>query len=616
MRAAQHQARRRHRRLQAARRRGVAAVLAMMFLVIFASLAAAMAIVSQGNLATADAHLKVNRALAAAESGMQFVRYHLDQAAHNIRVREGVITPQLAQQLWVQVAQAMVSTLSGNNHNLEEPYFDGTTLHLGPIAVGPSEPAFTAILQPHPLPGQDGNYGSPFYQRPPYSQMSPPVSNANPLDGRWIRVKVVASDEQGGGSVFRSISMDFRIDKKIPYAILSKSRIMIGRNVLIEGPIGSTFLETHLTNGHPIQMMSDFYGLDSQLDSDLDTLRQWLVANDANGDNRLNVSSSSETQNLSNPQNYDKNNDGYIDEYDYFLAHFDSNADGKISKLELDYDSNINARQLFDLINTFGDPDREGYGDGFIDESDRYAKVRGQVYITADMESWIDGAANGAYQDYFQGPLHPDYAQAPLTFQASQNDVYQFGPEDFDVSSLRSMADGGDLLTQASSQDGSTNADGETMKMDLSGSHVEEVPYGAAHPYDFYNRPVFENMTFTNVVIPKGTNALFRNCRFIGVTFVETETDNDDPNFNFAGRGESDGSPKHPDRVAIVDGEEVADTKTVSNNLRFDNCTFEGAIVSDAPEEFTHVRNKIAFTGKTQFLIEDSTHLTPQEKAL
>ena len=48
------------------RDRGAAAVLAMMFLVIFSSLAAAMAIVSQGNLQTADSSLKINRSRAAA----------------------------------------------------------------------------------------------------------------------------------------------------------------------------------------------------------------------------------------------------------------------------------------------------------------------------------------------------------------------------------------------------------------------------------------------------------------------------------------------------------------------------------------------------------------------
>ena len=61
------------------RERGAAAVLAMMFLVIFSSLAAAMAIVSQGNLTTADSSLKINRSLAAAETGMQFMVYRLNQ---------------------------------------------------------------------------------------------------------------------------------------------------------------------------------------------------------------------------------------------------------------------------------------------------------------------------------------------------------------------------------------------------------------------------------------------------------------------------------------------------------------------------------------------------------
>ena len=42
----------------------------------------------------------------------------------------------------------------------------------------------------------------------------------------------------------------------------------------------------------------------------------------------------------------------------------------------------------------------------------------------------------------------------------------------------------------------------------------EAVPYNSAHPYDYYDRPVYKNMTFTNVKIPKGANALFQNCKF------------------------------------------------------------------------------------------------------
>ena len=123
-------------------------------------------------------------------------------------------------------------------------------------------------------------------------------------------------------------------------------------------------------------------------------------------------------------------------------------------------------------------------------------------------------------------------------------------------------------------------------------------------------------MTFRNVTIPEGTNALFINCRFIGVTFVETETENTDQNYNYAGMQDASGDPKHPDRFVEINGVEVYDTKTVSNNLRFDDCVFEGAIVSDVAEEFTHVRNKITFTGQTSFDIEGSTELSAGEKLL
>ena len=46
-------------------RRGVVSVLSMMFLVLFGSLAAAMAIASRGNLQTAASHLHVMRAMGA-----------------------------------------------------------------------------------------------------------------------------------------------------------------------------------------------------------------------------------------------------------------------------------------------------------------------------------------------------------------------------------------------------------------------------------------------------------------------------------------------------------------------------------------------------------------------
>ncbi|MEX2214688.1 MAG: hypothetical protein WD768_11200 [Phycisphaeraceae bacterium] len=595
------------------RSRGAVAILAMMFLVIFSSLAAAMAIVSQGNLTTADSHLKINRSLAAAETGMHYLVYRLNAVAKTVKTTAGIITEDNATALWDELRTALLAALSSEFHNLAEPYEVGSTLHVGPIAVAPAAPTFTAQFTPHPIAGED--YDSAYYARAPYSTMAPPVSNLNPLDSTWIRLKVVAIDGPPKSQVTRSIKLDFRINKKINFAILSKSRVMIGRNVIIDGTIGSRFTETNLTNGHPVQIVSDFRGLKSALDDDLNALVGSLASNDADGDNRLNLFNASETAGITNAAQYDLNGDNYIDDYDFFLKHYDANGDGIVSATELDTSNNVNTAQLLELIDTFGDPARAGYNDGLIDNKDRYAKIHGQIKLTAAMQGWLDGAAGGTYQDYFAGAIRPKKDEVPLKFEASDEEMFGFTPDDFDVSTFKGIASG-DLASQAVSQAAQNDPIDPDSPQPLGAQVFEAVPFQAAHPYDYYDRPIYKNMTFTNVKIPKGCNALFENCTFIGVTFIETEVNNDDQLYNYAGIQESDGTLKYPDKYAVVTGVNVADTKTISNNVRFHGCTFEGAVVSDAAKEFTHVRNKITFTGKTQFKIDDSTHLSASEKAL
>lgn len=627
---------------RAPRERGAAALLAMMFLVIFGSLAAAMAIVSQGNLHTAETHIKVNRSLAASETGMRLMIYRLSDASSTVMTRSGAIydpsdsdyittltasdlagdtsgmpTDVLlgkADAIWNEVADVLVASLGGEFHNQQEPYIDSDgVVHVGPIAVGPNEPSFTATFTPHPIAGED--YDSDYYQRPPYSDMG--VSELTPLDARFVRVTVTAYDGAVGHRVYRSLSMDFQITRRINYAVLSRSRIMIGQNVMVEGRVGSTFTDTDLTHGHPIQVMSDFRGLDAGLDSDLDALLGSLIADDQNGDNRLSIYDSTEVADYADPESYDINDDGYIDEYDFFLSHFDTaSSPGQISLSELEaVMSPINAAQFMELIDTFGDPGRAGYGDGLIDDFDRYAKIRGEIHITADAQGWIDGAGGGAYQDYLEGSIQPGHNESPLHFESEDNEQYDLDPSQFNVDSFRAMADG-NFLTQAAQNAANHDPGDPDSPLPLGATQNEAVPFGAAYPYDYYDRPVYQNMTFRDVRIPKGTNALFVNCRFIGVTFIETETQNTGEDYNYAGMQDATGAPKHPDRFVEIDGVEVYDTKTVSNNIRFDNCTFEGAIVSDVPVEYTHTRNKIAFTGTTRFEIEDSTELSDGEKLL
>ena len=618
------------------RDQGAAAVLAMMFLVIFGSLAAAMAIVSQGNLQTADAHMKINRSMAAAETGLHFLVYRLNQATATITTSKGVIDATVVndENLWGQARDALMDGLAGDTQYENLTFVvDPTTgsLTIPSIAVGPGGAAtFSASFTPHPLPNED--YDAAYYDRPPYSDMDPPVSEANPLDATTIRVQIDALDGPAGAQVNRSIAMDFQINKKIPYAMLSRSRVMLGRNVIVDGPIGSRFMEVNLPNGHPVQMESDFRGLHEDLDDNLELFIGSLIGDatyhDTDGDNRISVYNPVELGDL-DAEVLDVNTDGYIDEYDFFLEHFDSSADGDVSLTELESglgysNGTIYASQLLELIDTFGSPYRAGYGDGVINDLDRYAKIRGEVYISADMNDWNNGAAGGAYQDYFQGTIRPDFNKNPLTFNSYENYDYSYGPTDFDVSSYASLATG-DLASQTSDQVATNPTNDPTLPIYDATGVTESVPFGAAHPYDYYDRPVYKNMTFTDVRIPEGTNALFENCRFNGVVYIESEIANTDPDFNYAGMQEADGSDKHPDRSVEIEGTEYPSTKTISNNVRFHDCIFDGGIVTVAPNEYTHTRNKLTFSGTTEFKdmskssVEDPTHgssLTESERGL
>ena len=626
------------------KQRGSAAVLSMMFLVIFGSLAAAMAIVSQGNLHTADTHLQVNRSLAASETGMRLMMYRLAQASEQVLTRSGAVWDPASGQyittlrasdlsgdpsgmpvdvllgkadaIWDEIAATLATEFSGELHNQQEPYIDAdSVLHVGPVAVGPNAPSFTATFTPHPIVGED--YDSDYYARPPYSDMA--ISSTSPLDARFVRVRVEAYDGTPGNRVHRSVSMDFQLVKRIEYAVLSRSRVMIGRNVMIEGRVGSTFRETDLTHGHPMQIASDFRGIDPDLDAKLDALLGSIIEDDQNGDNRLSIHDSTEVADYADPSAFDVDGDGYITEFDFFLSHFDTaSSPGQITLSELDAEMDtLDAQQLMALLDTFGSPLRAGYNDGVIDEYDRYAKIRGEIHIAADLAGWESGAASntGNYQDYLQGPIVPTHKKNPLTFESNETNEYELSPEQFNVDSFKDLATD-DFLTQAASNATSHDPGDPDSPQPLGSVQLEEVPFGAAYPYDYYERPVYQNMTFRNVKIPKGTNALFVNCRFIGVTFVESELNNDDPNYNYAGMQNADGEQKHPDRFASVDGTDVYDTKTISNNLRFHNCKFEGGIVTDVPKEYTHVRNKVTFTGNSGFEIDNSTQLSDAEKLL
>ena len=82
------------------KRRGVVAVVSMMFLILFGSLAAAMAIMSRSNIVTAATHQHVTRALGAAETGLAVAQRRLSEAVSRFPVAKGTIDEDFGKRIW------------------------------------------------------------------------------------------------------------------------------------------------------------------------------------------------------------------------------------------------------------------------------------------------------------------------------------------------------------------------------------------------------------------------------------------------------------------------------------------------------------------------------------
>lgn len=116
---------------------------------------------------------------------------------------------------------------------------------------------------------------------------------------------------------------------------------------------------------------------------------------------------------------------------------------------------------------------------------------------------------------------------------------------------------------------------------------TEYFPHGP-NGYDDYksgsrtvHRQVYENMTFSDVCLPDNRNALFRNCTFENVLYIDCSQS----------------------------------TSSYYNNVRFEDCNFNGVIVTDTPDELKWQYNALYFTGSANFNntsdIQEATILAP-----
>jgi len=679
-----------------AQRRGVASVLSMMFMVIFGALAAAMAVVAHGNMRVANSSLQVNSAMSAAETGLVFAVQRLETEASKFVVSKGVIEPDFAERLWMGTYtgdDGTVETPGGSGYGIIHAVRDAHLADQHAVIVSandqelPSIDAEFGTLRVRPIALHTDDGGNPDPDQPHFRLKyellcwDPDDPNCYPDGG--IRVTSQGMD----GTVKRTLQVDFRITKRIEYAVISPSRIMIGKNVLVNGPIGSLFgtEDGELTppHGHPVRMHGDFYYLDESLSAELDMFVQAVQAYDVDGDNRLRPHHPVESQGADNFS--DITGDGYVDEFDLFLSHYTADGvavyDGDLAGTTPNFTDDPQLGRLIDLSLPDRDGDGEitsldtllGYQDGKLSAKDRYAKVRGRLLFAITREAWESSLGISSYQEVLQGPIEPSQESSPVKFAADENELRAITTDMFDESSnwFRTKAfsaSGSDfddqvnsfvshVLGEVSGGSGELVCPHPTLLPSHWGSNGvevwwyqelchnnsdaltyhpnpaavgadeewdwEEVPF-EANPnggvYDYFLRPIFRNMTFTNVVIPRGTNGLFDSCTFVSVTYIDTDSGNGHVYWNIAGQVDSAGDLTDfgQNTAETSDGQPVPliGSRIHSNSTRFHNCTFLGSISGAKPEHYTHWRNKTQMTGQTRFYLDtDDDDLLAQPDA-
>jgi hypothetical protein len=80
-------------------------------------------------------------------------------------------------------------------------------------------------------------------------------------------------------------------------------------------------------------------------------------------------------------------------------------------------------------------------------------------------------------------------------------------------------------------------------------------------------RHVYENQTFTNARLPDNYNALFKNCTFEGILYIDC----------------------------------YKSASSYYNNVRFEDCEFNGTIITDVPQVLKWQYNCLYFTGEATF---------------
>ena len=315
-------------------RKGWATVPALLMLGIIASITAGIANVSWTNIRSASAMNSISRAQSAAESGLSFGARRLHSEVNRYVIDQGVIDASLADKLWLGTwtpADGLITVTSPAEYSINSATGIGIVHALYDVFDEIDLHAVERVIGDALLPALSNN---------DYRLEVKPIALDSESNGPLFRLsyeflsgdtKILITSIGESDGIARAISMEFDLDKRIDYAVIAMSRLMLGKNVIVEGPVGTRYGtdadELNNKFGVPLVMQSDFSGLDTGvLDVLLDTFSLLVQADDVDGDNRLRVNHTLEKNGLGGSF-IDYDGDEFVTDFDLFLAHFDANGD-------------------------------------------------------------------------------------------------------------------------------------------------------------------------------------------------------------------------------------------------------------------------------------------------
>jgi Tfp pilus assembly protein PilX len=535
-------------------RRGVALIVAMIFIAIFGAFAAALVSMSSASAESASNQQDASDSLASAESGLECAKYLIST---------------------VTLSKTGTNTVSAAEANTA-----WTTLctHVQTQAIGaagvPVEVTATTIAV--------GSSSNPVK----YKKTQNPNSSwtyhkfwlqfSRPANSKVITITSTGAD----GIATRRVGLSMSITKDakvLQYAIASRGRMWITGDSTIHGSVYSAW---NLSNSQLTQLASLSDQIKAKMaagtlnSTSFATLVSALSLSSANRTTVLNEL----TGGVLSPEKAAARCIGFMSTSSLSVAPFNMTSDSTIlGSINTCWTKNQVGPKSWQfetwdadqnpIYHTDGSGnviyETDGAGHYLLDDNGE--KIKARVVHSGDE---IQGVCAGI-----------NYGEAPQNLAGMSIDDYDTTVY---YNATRTTNGGGGDIPYSGSASQYTGNDASLASLGTTSGtkwRYEKFPHDATNyttgSGTQVKRYIYKNQTFSNVRLPTDKNALFINCTFNNVLYVD------------AGK-----------------------TTSNYNNVRFDNCHFNGTIVSNTPQAFNWQQNALYFTGSATFQNNTSAEAT------